>query len=942
MKNLTTEQILALVKLTLIEQEAIHYHPTVELYNKCHDEGGKFCSGPGAGVSGKTVLRDTDGVPPKIAEVPQKRGKLGGSLVDPHEGTDEFDGIRGYDKKGKPVPGTDAYLEAHNISRDIFERRPYVKYEASKEDPALLTAYPKDKYDGKGHRLFVSTAEDTDPPQTGGYIMYKNPAPGSPHGEVAPQVRPNAPVVTDKGRRAKALETLNNSKERLEVLEKTSTETFTRERQLQLKQAKINLARAEKLTPEGVREESNKRYEEAKQTFADIKASTKDPEIIHEARKELNREKRDNEKMKTATGRESFKAAEIESKTLRLQTAENRLADVIKDPQAALDKEIKRTRGVIVREENAYAKTAAKYLFTPGESSARIDVNQDPKNIKNLTQGKGRIYLAMEGSIKNDAILTSIRKEDPTAAVVNVPSVTLWQQKEPAEGIPSEIGWFTKKYAKGRDVILIPDADGVKNHAVMSQAKALKSHLLQNGAGQVYLATPPLKAGTTQIVDSFELPSGKREERKGIDDHLGAGRGTLGQLRYKTFTEYPDYDLTRYTKAGGATGQEKMSAGAKSNAEKVLASISGLVEDKGIATIPAKTMSQAAGFRQSQKTSALDARKTLERLGIIKVEFVYDAKALSRREVIFNPEMSEDRRDELVKMKVIKEPHIYKTYSDSSRDESPVVTILKPEYIIKSDKVHVGALSELPNWNPPKSFKGWTSAVDGRPDTTGIAKKQEENHQKFLASNEAKRRAATTPGKTTEQRLAQKKASAGSIVIRTEAGAKKYGKPIGSVVKFDAGIISLVVMTEEELAEFYNQCHDDQGRFCEGDDGPGRAVSGKFGGYQVTKIADAGRFGSVEVDGIKAKAVYEVISKNGDEIKLYDKTGEVGEYKDELLGVQARLHDLYPLQPPRDIVVTSPKGMGEVPEDTFSIVYGNKPVTYINSEMLGIDVGGGR
>lgn len=961
MENFSTEELLAIVNLTLIDGEDTHYHydPETQFYNKCHNpEDGKFCSAPGAG-KGITVSSrpDPDGVPTK-GEVPEKRGKRGASLRDPHEGTRTIDGVRGYDKNGKPVPGTDAYLEAHNISRDLFESRPYIKYEASKTDPALLEAYPKDKYP-KGHKLFTTTAEDTDPPQSGGYIMYKSPAPESPHGDIAPQIRPNAPVVTDKGERAKARTVLENSKKRLDVLEKTTPAQLVKERKLEVKRAKEDLARAEKATPEMVKQESTKNFEAAKAKFAKIKETADDPLVVAEARKELNREKRLHEKTLKRAEKPTFKEALIETKSLHLKSAENQLKNAIEDPEGALNDAIRRQKGIIKREANTYEKTAAKYLFTPGVTSARIDVSQDPQNIKNLTKGKGRIYLAMEGSIKNDAILTAIRKEDPTAAVVNVPSVTLWQQKNLAPEIPNEMGWFAQKYAKGRDVILIPDADGVKNNAVMSQAKALKSALLQNGAGQVYLATPPLKPGTTRVVEEFRLPSGKLEERKGIDDHLGAGRGTLGQLRYKTFTEYPDYDLTSYTKAGGATGKEKMSAGAQKNAEKVLAAISGLVEDRGVATIPLKTLNQTAGFRESQRTSARDARNTLERLGIIKVEYVYDSKALGRGERVLNPNMSAKRRDDLVRQGVIKEPHIYKKYVEVSFDESPVITIQKPEYIIKSSKVHTGALSELPDWNPPKTFKGWTSAVTNRPDTTGIASKQEVNHNKFVAKNTAKRAAARTAdkvveGRTTKERLAAKKAPPGRRLVRTEEGARRYGVPIGQPVPLSANAITSTVllsavMSEEEIAEFYNRCHDENGRFCEGDDGPGRTRDKKAPTSASDQWPpDKGRLVQLtqsftdptRVDGVSdVKTVYEAENLDGSYTKLYDKTGEAGPYVENLLNTQAKLNELYHIN--RGIVVTRDDDnlpYSRLPAGADAAVTADELVTVVNIDRLGRDI----
>jgi hypothetical protein len=96
------------------------------------------------------------------------------------------------------------------------------------------------------------------------------------------------------------------------------------------------------------------------------------------------------------------------------------------------------------------------------------------------------------------------------------------------------------------------------------------------------------------------------------------------------------------------------------------------------------------------------------------------------------------------------------------------------------------------------------------------------------------------------------------------------------------------------------------------------------------------------VDGIKAKAVYETETEDGQKIRLYDKAGNADRYKSQLLSIEAKMHNLYPLQPPRNIVVTKPSSLfrgSEVDSDTFAIVHGNSPNVYINSEKLGLDVG---
>src|SRR5688572_30527091 len=126
-----------------------HLPGITEFYNICHsDENGRFISkcpgsGQGANLSGRVdkAIQDTDGLSGKLT-VPEERGPRQGSLADPHEGTKEVDGVRGYDPKtNKPVPGTDAWLEAHGISREVFEQRPYVRFEADQTDPAIVEAY---------------------------------------------------------------------------------------------------------------------------------------------------------------------------------------------------------------------------------------------------------------------------------------------------------------------------------------------------------------------------------------------------------------------------------------------------------------------------------------------------------------------------------------------------------------------------------------------------------------------------------------------------------------------------------------------------------------------------------------------------------------------------------------------------------------------------------
>lgn len=974
MDELTPNNLLSLRDLratenldTIGDLNGVHWHldPVTEFYNKCHDEEGKFCETEG-GVTGRSSLPDNDGTGAKT-EVPVKRGKHGGSLVDPNEGTTTIDGVRGYDSEtGKPVPGSDAWLEAHGISKEIFDSRPYVRFEADRDDPALQEAF-KD-YE-KADKFWRQRAEQKG--QKGGYIMYKHPVPGSPWGPVAPQVRPNKDVVTNAAKEAYAAKVLENDRERLAVLKKTTPGELLKERRAQVKKAEINLERVKNATPDKVRAEATKNLENAQLAVKKAKESG-DQVKIFEAKKDLVAVKRQHDKdMKDARHWDAEK--QLYDAEIQVTHAKNRLQRSIDNPKQALADEIKSQSRVLERSEKRLKDTAAKYVFSPGTSSARIDMNPDPQNIKNLN-GKGRIYFAMEGSIKNDAILHSLKKEDPTATVVNVPSVTLWQQKAGLPGeAAGEIAWFTKKYGKGREIILIPDADGVTNPNVMMQAKAMSTALRSNGAGSVIVAAPPVKYGTKKVIDHFNLPSGVDEGRKGIDDHLGAGRGELGQLQYSKINNrlIPKYDLSEYTKAAGGDGP-KINRSAVKNTEAALAAISGIAGPAGITKLPKKMLAQTSGL---PLTSAKEARDRLVDLGIITVEHVFDEQALSRGRRIRNPKVTDERVNELIKMGVIKQPQLDKPFTEVSIDESPVVTIVNKKYVIPEEAVSTGILSDLPSWDRPKTYKGWTSAVTKKPDTSGIAARQREQAAKTLAKNAAR---APKP---------LKKAPPGRRLVRTQAGARRYGVSIGQPIpelraSVDpvVGVFTSMVLipdwvhTEADLVEFYNQCHDEEGKFCptdggEGVTGKGRitdalkkavkaigreapniiadvATEGVTGNASLTQwppskgrnvsVVESVKRGSVTVDGIKAKTVYEMAANNGKKVRLYDKTGKAGPYYKEILQNHARMSEMYPDQPVHNVIVTR-SGKGMNPQD-FTLVNSNHNETFINGDHLGFDL----
>lgn len=965
-------------------ETACHVHVNsegiLEFYNTCHDKGGRFCpvaggksysggaggsktkeaakkaikegaaEAVGAGVESglNSILSDKDGFV-KDSGGTVKRGKHGASLVDPHEGTKTIDGVKGYDNRGKPVPGTDAWLEAHGISRSVFESRPYIKYEASKTDPALAEAYAPYP---QAQKFFLRTAEQEG--QHGGYIMTKHPVPGSPFGPVPPQVRPNSGVNTNPANKAKRATELANAQKRLETLKKATPALLKKERQESVKQTALNLERIKKADPKSIRKEAADRVEKAESALKAAKEHG-DPNVLAEAKKEVVAAKRQQLKDNNRANNWNPEKEIYDAETLH-RYAQERLKRVTEDPKGALEAEIKSQGRIIERAQNRFDKTSAKYVFAPGTSSARIDMNNDKQNVKNLTEGKGRIYFAMEGAIKGDAVLTAIKKEDPTAAVVNVPSVTLWQQKN---GAADELKWFAGKYGKGREIVLIPDADGVTNPNVMAQAKAMSAALRNFGAGNVIMAAPPLKKGTSKQIDHFKLPSGVDEGRKGIDDHLGAGRGTLGQLQFAKANKIPSYNLSEYTKAGGATGP-KISKSAVKNTEAALGAISGIVGSQGSSRMTKKMLAQAAGLPE---TSAKEARDRLEKLGIISVEHIYDEKALSRGKRIRNPNVSDERVRELVRKGVIKEPRVDKLYTEVDIEEAPVITIRDPRFRIKAEDESFGTLSELPSWKQPASYKGWTSPVTGKKDSTGIAAQ-----------------ASGIGGPKAKKIKPPVAAAPGRRIVQSEEGAKRYGVPIGAPIPIGGAeetqgitvsmilnveeisdLLSMSVETEDVVTDFYNRCHDKGGRFCPEPGGKGGGggvadlpkVAQLFGPksnwpkaekHEVHEIsqADLAKVKTYTLEHKKPVAGYSVTTKNGDKINMYDYTGRTRpDQRQDFLDSQARLHELYNLRPPRDIAIVSSLdaeetlGMGGALANAY--VHPRKNTTYITERGINVN-----
>jgi hypothetical protein len=130
-----------------------------------------------------------------------------------------------------------------------------------------------------------------------------------------------------------------------------------------------------------------------------------------------------------------------------------------------------------------------------------------------------RVYLCIEGCIKADAVLTAILWAHARAAVLSVPSVTLWDTKDELRAVAS-------RYLKGREVIIVPDADGTEKPEVMTQARLCQTALRELGI-VARVAAPPLGA--------YQL----NNKLKGVDDHLAARR-TLDELEVLDRDPAPD------------------------------------------------------------------------------------------------------------------------------------------------------------------------------------------------------------------------------------------------------------------------------------------------------------------------------------------------------------------------------------------------------------------
>src|SRR5690349_2503123 len=99
--------------------------------------------------------------------------------------------------------------------------------------------------------------------------------------------------------------------------------------------------------------------------------------------------------------------------------------------------------------------------------------------------------------------------------------------------------WTIRNHLQGRNVVLIPDADGISNPNVRNQCRALQTLMENNGTGKVPVAHPPVPMDDYRDPNNHDDPKaqkvkagvftkdtagGKAEKIKGADEALGVGK----------------------------------------------------------------------------------------------------------------------------------------------------------------------------------------------------------------------------------------------------------------------------------------------------------------------------------------------------------------------------------------------------------------------------------
>lgn len=705
-----------------------------------------------------------------------------------------------YNKKGKPLVGNDEWLEAHGMTRQEFDGRPFTRFEAG-DTAEIIAEYGSPEalalYDGKENalKMMLGISEGKiEGGGVGGFVAKRYPVDAEmqeKHGIVIGQIRPDEAVVINPSERAYRARTLDNAEKNLVEAQAMDHAGAIAKQENRVEKAKEwqKTVDTKYTSPEAMVADSEQKLNEAKATKADaasvvkaeaqaagVKAKTQKErkeaakvggdnlteaeKVLGEAETLQARAARAHAEMKDQAGRWERKPGSFETDKERMQfnakrgieTAEQKLADYKRsDPEKTIEVEaqdkngktifdkdgnpkVKELRPPVEREiENAtntrntakdqFDKTAIKYAFPPTPkdangnpikgrgTAARVELpgggpvgteHHDELNVKNFTETKGRVYLAMEGSIKASAILSAIKAEEPGASVIAVPSVTLWRTQEMND--------VARKYLRGREVVLVPDADGVNNRNVRNESRALQA-LLENAGARVVVAAPPIpldaKGKTIKVAAngkvalySGPLGSGAKEELKGVDDWLGVGDraepwvGTPhgrttgdvtsvadhpGQLKGLVYTDRKVPKINLVDSKGNPTV-----SGIKS-AEAMAKAISTVAGPGGAVKVSESMLVAASGL---PRQTARDALQNLKAAGVIKIEQVHDPDAMRAGRRVRNGEVSDDRVKELVRAGIISDPASEEDepFADTTQESSIYTLVNSAHHAVDADR----------------------------------------------------------------------------------------------------------------------------------------------------------------------------------------------------------------------------------------------------------------
>jgi hypothetical protein len=153
------------------------------------------------------------------------------------------------------------------------------------------------------------------------------------------------------------------------------------------------------------------------------------------------------------------------------------------------------------------------------DDSKRLDVHPWSRTAFEARE-RGPVFFGIEGTPKNDAMLTWLLRNDLPPLVFNVPGVSMWRAPE--------LALFALSYIvpAGNPVVIVPDADWAGNDEVIYHATNCARYLRKVcGIECVLIAAPPLADGKP-LRDP--RPGAKKDDTlKGADDYLGAGNDLL-------------------------------------------------------------------------------------------------------------------------------------------------------------------------------------------------------------------------------------------------------------------------------------------------------------------------------------------------------------------------------------------------------------------------------